>query len=310
MSQKISVIIPTLNAEKYIDKLLRRLLSQSVLVHEIILLDSESDDKTVEIAEKYDKVRVVNIERKTFDHGGTRNIGFEKAEGDIVFVMSQDALPCDKYYIEKMLEAIREPGVVMVTARQVPYPDATRIEKITRFYNYSDKTIVKDISMLDTLGVKTFFFSDVCSAYIKSIFFELGGYETPALICNDMVMASKALHAGYKTAYKAEAQVFHSHRYTLRQQYKRNFDTAADMLINKDYFDGASDTKEGIKMVKYVLSKLIKKLHFITAVYYCIECAAKLFGNRAGKKYKRLSKESILKRTTNKNYWFRKGIIK
>ncbi|MBQ9314996.1 MAG: glycosyltransferase family 2 protein [Clostridia bacterium] len=309
MRETISFIIPTLNAEKYIDKLIKRLLSQTIQIQEIILLDSESDDKTVEIANKYDKVRIVRIERKNFDHGGTRNIGFEEAVGDIVFVMSQDALPCDKYYVENMLSALKEPGVVMATARQVPYPDAPRIEKITRAYNYSDKTIIKDISMLDKLGVKTFFFSDVCSAYKKNVYFELGGYETPALICNDMVMASKALHAGYSTAYKADAKVFHSHKYTLKQQYKRNFDTAADMLINKDYFDNASDTKEGIKMVKYVLIKLIKGLHFITAFYYCIECAAKLFGNRSGKKYESMSKEKILKRTTNKSYWYRKGII-
>lgn len=302
----ISLIIPVLNAEKYIEKLLEKIFSQTVVPDEIIILDSESEDRTIDICKKYDRVRVIDIKRKDFDHGGTRHIGFQNAKGEYCFMMSQDALPADDKCFEKMLSAFENDGIVMATARQIPYEDASLIEKLTREFNYPDRNIFKDKSMQETLGVKTFFFSDVCSVYKKDVYFELGGYDVPTLICTDMIMAAKAINAGYKTAYMGCAEVYHSHNYTLTQQYKRNFDVAADMKINHKYFENVSDTSEGVKMVFYVLKKLISKLHFITAVYYCFECAAKLFGNRAGKRYESLSKEKILKKTTNKAYWLKK----
>lgn len=305
----ISLIIPTLNAEKYMKLLLDKLCSQTVIPDEIIVLDSESDDKTVEICEQYSNVKVINIKRKDFDHGGTRHAGFVEAQGDFCFVMSQDALPVDDLYIESMLSAFDNPEVVMATGRQVPYPDATCIEKLTREYNYPDVNIIKDNSSIRTMGIKAYFFSDVCSAYRKDAYFKLGGYETPSLICTDMVMSAKAINAGYKVAYVGKAKVYHSHKYTLSQQYRRNFDVAADMSINEKLFLGVSDTKEGIKMVKHVLKELIKGMHFLIAFYYCIDCGAKLFGNRAGKKYKKYNKKQLLKRTGNKNYWYRSGRV-
>ena len=309
MDYKLSLIIPTLNAESCINSLLEKVYTQTIVPNEVIILDSESDDKTVECCKKFDNVKVINIKRKDFDHAGTRHIGFENANGDFCFVMSQDVTLYDEFYFERMLEPFADPEVAMVTARQMPYPDAPLTEKITREFNYPDYDMVKDKSMKSELGVKTYFFSDVCSAYRKDVYFELGGYEIPALICNDMIIASKAINAGYKIAYASNAKVYHSHKYTFSQQYKRNFDVAADMTINSAYFEGVSDTKEGVKMVIAVLKKLIKGLHFITAVYYCFECAAKLFGNKAGKNYKKLSKEKLLKKTSNRNYWYRAGFI-
>ncbi|MBQ8613474.1 MAG: glycosyltransferase, partial [Ruminiclostridium sp.] len=70
----ISLIIPVLNAEKYIEKLLEKIFSQTVVPDEIIILDSESEDRTIDICKKYDRVRVIDIKRKDFDHGGTRHI--------------------------------------------------------------------------------------------------------------------------------------------------------------------------------------------------------------------------------------------
>lgn len=305
MNPAISLIIPTLNAEKYIKSLLDRLFSQTIVPTEVIVIDSQSDDRTVELCREYDRVKVIEIQREDFDHGGTRHIGFKEAKGDICLVMSQDVLPKDNYYIQNLIKAFDTDGVVMATGRQIPYPDSPLTEKITREFNYPDFDIIKDRSSAEKLGIKTYFFSDVCSAYIKSKYFALGGYDTQSLICNDMIMAAKAINAGYKTAYISSAQVYHSHKYTLKQQYKRNFDVSADMAINNKYFSDVSDTSEGLKMVRYVLKRLLSGLHFITAFYYCIECAAKFLGNRAGKKYDRMNKKQILKRTMNKSYWKR-----
>lgn len=56
---KLTVVIPTLNAEREIDRLLRSLESQSWVPEEIIVIDSSSDDSTVEIASRHSLVRVL-----------------------------------------------------------------------------------------------------------------------------------------------------------------------------------------------------------------------------------------------------------
>ena len=89
---KVSVVIPTLNAECYIGTLLERLSSQTVKLSEIVVIDSESTDKTVEIAKSFDRVTVLNVERRNFNHGGTRDVAFQKTVGDIVLYLTQDAL--------------------------------------------------------------------------------------------------------------------------------------------------------------------------------------------------------------------------
>ena len=144
----ISVIIPTLNAQKYLRVLLERLKEQVLPKGEqmeILLMDSGSDDRTIEIAEGVAKeweeqeilLRILPVKREEFDHGGTRNLAWKKAEGEYIFFLTQDALPCDDRYISNMLLLLlSEEGeasangrnasdgklrpVVMVSGRQIP----------------------------------------------------------------------------------------------------------------------------------------------------------------------------------------------
>ena len=103
MSDSVSVVIPTLNAEPEIEDLLALLEAQTFAPREIIVIDSSSDDHTVEIAKAHPLVRVIEIQRKDFDHGGTRNLGFNESVGDFVLFMTQDAVPVDEFLLEKLL---------------------------------------------------------------------------------------------------------------------------------------------------------------------------------------------------------------
>ena len=303
MKDKISVIIPTLNAEKYIDKLIKVLQSQTIVPDEIIVIDSQSDDATISICKKFNGVKTISILRKDFDHGGTRNIAFKSSIGDYVLYITQDAVPIDNNYIESLIEPFKDKDVAMVSGRQVAREDATLSEKLTRNFNYSDKSFVRDKSDIPTLGIKTFFASDVCSAYRRTTFEKLGYFKEPILINEDMDMATKCIFAGYKIAYCAEAKVYHSHTYTFKQQYVRNFDVGAFMAMNSETFKGVSATSEGIKMVKIVLSQMIKGGHIASAIKYIFESGVKYIGHRRGINFKKLSKEQILKSTMNKSYW-------
>lgn len=79
----ISLIIPTLNAAEYMPGLIDILGRQTRKTDEIIVIDSESEDATVRMAEQAG-FRTLKVKRSEFDHGGTRNYAVAMSKGDIV----------------------------------------------------------------------------------------------------------------------------------------------------------------------------------------------------------------------------------
>ena len=99
----ISVIIPTLNAGTMIDDLLSALKRQTITPAEIIVVDSSSDDDTQAIVRtKHPEVRLLVIDRKDFNHGGTRDYVLRKSSGEFVCFLTQDALPKNnEFFLDK-----------------------------------------------------------------------------------------------------------------------------------------------------------------------------------------------------------------
>ncbi|MDR2058408.1 MAG: glycosyltransferase [Dysgonamonadaceae bacterium] len=300
---KISLIIPTLNAGKGIDRLLRSLNNQTVSLDEIIVIDSQSDDDTEEICRKYEKVIFIKIDRNEFDHGGTRDYAFHKSNGDFVLFLTQDALPIDEHYVEQILLPFQDEAVAMVSGRQIAKKDASEREKLTRNFNYPSHSSTKTKKDIPVLGIKTFFASNVCSAYRKSAYLQVGGFEFPLLTNEDLLIAARFIYKGYKVIYCAEAKVIHSHHFTLKQHFARNFDIGVFMNMNSHVFQNIPTTQEGIKMVKEILSELLKKGRILQAVYYCCENGIKLCGYRLGLRYRRLSRQLVVRCSANKNFW-------
>lgn len=301
---KISLIVPTLNAGQYIEPLLQRLKLQTVPIDEIVVIDSESDDDTVAKAQKFDGVKTMTVLRKDFNHGGTRDLAIQQTTGDIILCITQDALPCDEFYVERLIAPFAEDEkIAMASGRQVPRPDANPIEKLTREFNYPEICFTRSKEDIPRLGVKTFFASDCCSAYCRSAYEAIGGFDKHILINEDMKIAAQFIYAGYKIAYVGTAGVWHSHNYTLKQQYIRNFDVSAFMTMHPELFANISATSEGIKMVKWVEKKLLSQGKLFSAAYYVVESGVKFLANRKGRNYKEMSLTQLKKNSMHKNYW-------
>mgnify|MGYP000021484220 FL=1 len=95
---KVSLVIPTLDAESDIEELLHRIYRQTRRPDEVIVVDSSSSDRTVDIVKSFEWVRLISIERSEFDHGLTRDMALRESSGDIVCFMTQDAVPADDFY--------------------------------------------------------------------------------------------------------------------------------------------------------------------------------------------------------------------
>jgi len=301
---KISLVIPTCNAEAYIDNLLSVLGGQSTPVDEIIVIDSASNDKTVEIAKEHKNVKIMEIKRMEFNHGATRHKAFLESMGDIVCFLTQDALPINEFYIENLVKSIQDDSkIAMAGGRQVARKNARNSEKYVRLFNYPETSRVWSKENMKELGIKAFFISDSCSAYSRDAYMSIGGFEKNILTNEDMEIAARFLDAGYKLAYQANAEVYHSHNYTLFEQFKRNFDVGAFLSMYAKYFSKSKTKSEGVKMAKKVFGKLIKEKHFAEAVYCWTDFSARFIGSFIGKKYKMLPLPLVKRMSGQKAWW-------
>jgi rhamnosyltransferase len=176
------------------DGLLSVLETQSKPLDEIIVIDSASNDKTMEIANKHKNVKIMEIKREEFNHGSTRHKAFMESAGDIVCFLTQDALPQNEFYIENLTRPIREDSkVAMAGGRQVARKDARKSEKYVRLFNYPEASKIWDKGNVEELGIKAFFLSDSCSAYSRSAYMDIGGFEKNILTNEDMEIAARGI---------------------------------------------------------------------------------------------------------------------
>ena len=123
----VSVVIPTLNAGRYLPDLLQALHRQRRAPLEVVIVDSGSSDATPEVAAADEWVRWIEIEH--FTHGRARNLGAREARGDLVAFLTQDALPADACWLEELVRPLEAKEAAAVYGRQVPRDDATPMER-------------------------------------------------------------------------------------------------------------------------------------------------------------------------------------
>ena len=303
----IDVIIPVYKPGKELFDLLEMLEKQTLPVRNIILMNTE--EKYFEqlvygrrFSEQYKNIKVYHLSKREFDHGGTRRAGVAKSTADIFVMMTQDALPADTVLLEKLIANL-DGKVAVAYARQLPAPDCSETEKFSRLFNYPGKSRIKTLDNIPELGIKTYFCSNVCAAYRRDIYEELGGFVRHTIFNEDMIYAAEAVKAGYGIAYEAEARVVHSHNYTNLQQFRRNFDLGVSQAQHPEIFEGVPSESEGAKMVKETRRYLKKRHKTFKLPGFYLQCACKYAGYLLGKNYKKLPRRLVLSITTNKEYW-------
>ena len=304
----IDVVIPTYKPDDKFLTLIERLERQTVKPDRIIVMNTEQKyyDRLIygsHFQDKYKNVEVYHISKREFDHGRTRHMAMKRTQGDFALFMTQDAVPVDEKLIEELLAAFQDGAVAVAYARQLPSKESGVIERYTREFNYPVVSMVKSADDLEHLGIKTYFCSNVCAMYRKSAYEELGGFVKHTIFNEDMIFAAAGIKSGYKIAYRAEAQVVHSHDFTNREQLKRNFDLGVSQADHPEIFAGVSSGAEGKKLVKQTADYLRKtgNRRLIGRLY--IQSGCKYMGYLLGKNYKKLPKRWIACLTTNKEFW-------
>lgn len=282
----VAVVIPTMNAERWLGRQLEALISQTVKA-EIFVIDSSSTDATPQIAARFaERVRLILIPQNRFDHGGTRDFALRQTKGDFVLFLTQDAVPANERYIENLLSVFSDEKVAAVFGRQIAWPDAPEYEKLTRLFNYPETGRVWRKEDIARYGVKSYFFSNASSAFRRTAYEAVGGFDVPITSNEDMMIAAKLLKAGYSLAYQPEAAVWHSHKHSLLEEYRRNIRIGNVMNQYQTRLTGINAGEEGLRMVRFVGGALLKQGKIIQLFIFLTHAAFRYLGFQTGKRQK------------------------
>lgn len=228
MEMDVSIIIPSKNGIKTIERCLQAIRSQRTKsVYEIILVDSGSSDETITIAEKYG-CKIIKILPQEFSHGYSRNLGADNTTGKILVFLNQDAIPQNDVWLEKLVAQINDSNIATFS-RQVPYPDTHVIEKVflNRIYPNFPRTIneesIKKRNMEDSV-----IFSTVAAAIKKNIFNQFR-FSEKIIMSEDQELAVRLIRSGYNIKYVSDSEVMHSHSYSISDVFKRYFDSGRSL---------------------------------------------------------------------------------
>jgi len=302
---KVSVIIPTYNAEPYLTKLLEN-LKQQTLSFELIIIDSSSTDNTLNIAKQYAD-HIISIPKNEFDHGGTRTLAAKVAAGDMLIFITQDALPASTTSFENLLHVFNDPRIVAAYGRQLAYEETNFFGKHLRLFNYPETSSVRSIKEKNLYGMKTAFLSDSFSVYRKSAMKEVGYFNDGLIVGEDNHITAKLLIKGYKVAYVADAEVYHSHSYNLLQEFQRYFDIG--VFHTTEYWILETFGKaegEGNKYIKSQLAYLMTHKAYIKLPEFILRNGLKYLGYKLGRNYIKLSPSLRKKCSMHTSWWEKK----
>ncbi len=226
----VSVVIPTKNAGPLFAEVMERIQVQECCYPiDVTIVDSGSTDETVAIARKHG-ANIIPIDPAQFDHGLTRNLAIENTSGEIVVLLTQDAVPGDTQLIRNLIKVFDDPRVAGVYGRQVPRPEADVLTRrnLNRWLTgrmKSEVSFINNISIYCSMTpyerYKFCNFDNVCSAIRRSVWKEIPFRANE--FAEDLDWSKRVLEGGWKIAYEPTAFVVHSHDRSVSYEFKRTY---------------------------------------------------------------------------------------
>ncbi len=212
---KVSVVIRTYNEQKYLTDLLKGILDQDLGGHEleIVLVDSGSTDRTLEIAGSFG-ARIVHIKKSDFTFGRSLNVGCEAATGQALVFVSGHCIPTNTHWIANLVAPFERGVASLSYGKQVGW-GTSKFSECQLFKKY-----YPEVSRLQD---KDFFCNNANSALLKSAW-ELFPFDEELTGLEDMDLGLRLIRHGHKIAYVADAPVYHIHEEnwaTLKNRYAR-----------------------------------------------------------------------------------------
>lgn len=300
---KVSIVILTKNAKKYIKSVLDKVTNQKLdCEFEVLVIDSGSIDGTLDIIKDY-PVRLHEIRPVDFSHSKTRNFAASLASGEYIVYLSQDAEPVNTGWLGCLITPLDKDATVGgVFGKQIPTLDADPVNCFRMRWNYGDDASVKYSGAKSEFPRKSFNFSDVNSAVRKNLLLRFP-FREDLSFCEDVYLARQFLLNGYKIAYSPEAAVIHSHNHSIPEIFSRYFDVAVAYKKIGILDETKTIESEGVSYIFKELHYLISKRNWLWLGYALAVNLAQYLGFKMGCSEKLFP--LFLKKKISK-YWYKK----
>jgi len=270
---------------------------------EVLVIDSGSHDGTAEAAQAAG-FTVQHIDSRDFNHGATRQQGADYLQRyPFVVYLTQDAWFADPEALWHLRQTFNDPSVGAAYGRQLPRPGAGVLGAHARLFNYPATSRRQSRASIPQQGIKASFMSNSFAAYRQSALREIGGFPAQIILGEDAWVGGRLVLAGHDIAYCAEAQVFHSHDYSLWQEMSRYFDIGVfhqqAAWLKREF--GAAEG-EGARFVRSEWAYLWQH-----QAWRLPEAAArtvlKYIGYRLGQSYQRLPQSLCQRLSMHRRFW-------
>jgi glycosyltransferase involved in cell wall biosynthesis len=227
LNKKVSVVVPTKNAGRDFQILLKKLKSQKGLREcEIIIVDSGSTDGTLEVARR-EGTKVIEIPPESFNHGDARNKGAECATGDYVLFLVQDALPMTDRWLWEMAKTLEQNNTVAVSCAEYPRSDCDLFYQHLIWNHYrtlnldKDRILSWDDSCSSQIGLRSNSqISDIAALVKRDIF---NYYKFKTKYAEDLDLGIRLIKDGHRIGALYTTRILHSHNrpafYFLKRSY-------------------------------------------------------------------------------------------
>ncbi len=199
---RVSVVIRAKNEARFIGETLAAVQAQQYRDFEVVVVDSGSTDRTMEIAGYYGAT-LVSIDPREFTYGRALNLGVRSGRGELLVSLSAHATPESVGWLGSLVSAFRSPLVAGAYGRHIPRDNATFFELMgMRLSGVTSKEPRRQESSAR--------FSNANGAFRRDLW-ELLPFDEALGGAEDIEWARRVQRAGYMIAYEPRAAVYHSH---------------------------------------------------------------------------------------------------
>lgn len=203
--KKVTVIVRTFNVDWVVDQTLAALSKQKNIDIELMIVDSGSTDKTLEIVSNYEH-QFIAIEPGTYFPGKVLNQAVESAQTELIVFVNSDTVLLDPYALCKLIEPLKDTNTVASYGRQIIRPEADLWVK----HDY-ERAFTKDGNQPNWMHYS------LPIASMKKSIWKTQKFYTEAWGSEDTQWGVKIKEKGYNIAYVKDAIAMHSHNYTFKQ---------------------------------------------------------------------------------------------
>jgi glycosyltransferase involved in cell wall biosynthesis len=219
---KVSFIIRTLNEGLHLESVLESISKQNYSNYEVLIVDSGSEDDTLEIANAY-QCKIINISASNWSWGRSLNLGIQNSCGDYICVISGHCILTDPEFINNACDALQRVDVAY--GSQEPIHGLDPFEEYELKQWYPDRSIPNNDELV--LAGKGVGVSNACAIFKKTVW-EVIKFDEDLQSMEDADWAFRAATLGSTIAYSSDFSVYHSHpldvSYIYRKWYCRQYE--------------------------------------------------------------------------------------